>query len=148
VFVVSGVPQTWRPDSVYDITLTIRASGVHVGGFQLSTRFLGGSQHGRQAGTLASLDERVALDIVHATGVSYAQHARAAEASADSSITWTVRWSAPRDGGDVAVDFAVNAANGDASPFGDRIFTRRIVIGATDTLSRGLRRPSDGSKKR
>jgi len=136
VLVVSGVPESWRPDSVYAITLSIRASGTAVGGFQMSTRFLGGSQHGRQAGTLASVDERVAMNPMGPAGVSYAQHARGAEASSDSSISWTVRWSAPRTGADVAVDLAVNAGNGDASPFGDRIFTRRIVMGAPDSAAR------------
>lgn len=131
---IAGLPERWRPDSVYQLTLTLRGLGAGRGGFQLSTRFVGDSLHGRQAGTLEAIDDRVAVVPVAATGVSYAQHTLAQEpAASDSSISWAVRWTSPsRSTGDVALDLAANVANGDASPFGDRIYVRRVLIRAPD----------------
>ena len=129
---IAGIPERWRPDSVYELTLMLHGPGIGRGGFQLSTRFISDSLHGQQAGALAAIDARVAILPLPATGVSYAQHTRAADPAADSSVSWTLRWTAPPQRlDDVALDVAANAANGDASPFGDRIYVRRVVIAAT-----------------
>jgi hypothetical protein len=97
-------------------------------GFQLAIRFAEGEAAGEQAGTLAAAGDRATVTVSPADsrpGVAYAHHTRAGTSlvSPDSAV-WRLEWVAPPHGGAVLVHVAANAANDDASEFGDRIHLR------------------------
>ena len=86
-------------------------------GFQLSARF----EDGGSAGTLAAADSCVRV-FTSGAGVAYASHTEAGTVPREAGrAEWTVRWTAPEAGGAVVFHAAGNAANDDASEFGDRI---------------------------
>lgn len=124
-----GVPATFDPPATYRISVSLEHSGMGRAGFQLTARVAEGDGGG-PAGALRapSGDERVQT-VTAADGVTYAQHAEAGTALArPGTASWTVAWrplgtTAPA-GGAAAVVFhaAANAANDDASEFGDFIY--------------------------
>ncbi len=82
--------------------------------------------NGRLAGTLASLDTvRVAVGSPDTSSIQYAHHTLpGTEPSAENRARWSIRWTAPKGKGDsVLVHVAANAANDDASEFGDDVYT-------------------------
>lgn len=95
------------------------------GGFELSARFAGGTQAGRQAGKLAPLDKRIQMVASSDGGLEYAQHtALDSRAIRIGENQWRVNWTAPdRADGPVIFHVAANAANHDASALGDFIYT-------------------------
>ena len=125
-----GLPAAWKPGASYDMEIRLRHPQMRRGGFQLAARWLDGTKAGRQAGALASADSMIDVIRQDSTGVQFAGHREARPVGRDSaSAKWTLRWTAPATGaGPVAVDIAANAANGDYSSFGDRIYVRRVVI--------------------
>lgn len=142
---VEGIPERYRPDSAYRIRVAVAAAELGRGGFQLSARCSSPGRRGQQAGRLeapgrdAEVIEGTGEEYEGSAGVQYAQQSAGAGPSADDTVSWSVRWRAPRAGdtgggtgetraptedcGEVAVHVAANAANGDDSEFGDRIYT-------------------------
>ncbi|HUG40362.1 MAG TPA: choice-of-anchor V domain-containing protein [Longimicrobiales bacterium] len=115
------VPASYRPGEVHQITVVLQDPGLRAAGFQLSARFRGGENAGRQAGSLAASDSTVAV-VTGGSGVAYASHSAAGTTPRrEGKAAWVVRWTAPREGGVVVFHAAANAANDDASEFGDRI---------------------------
>ena len=123
--VLRGVPDRFEPGRTYLITVALHDEDLGAGGFQLTARSSGGNQ----AGSWRAKDARARVVYDSATNVAYAIHTvEGAEPVAPDSARWTLAWTAPDSSGDsVVFSAAANAANGDDSSFGDRIFTRRVV---------------------
>ena len=123
---ISGVPDTFDPSRTYRITVSLERPGMRRAGFQLAARLSGGDGAGRPAGVLQAVggDERV--QVVEAPdGVGYAQHTEPGTTlSSPATAAWVLEWRPPDTGaGTVAFHATANAANDDASEFGDFIYT-------------------------
>nr|MBO2490526.1 hypothetical protein [Rhodothermus marinus] len=115
---IQGLPDTCRTDTSYTLQLTLQHPEMLRAGFELAVRF---ADSGRQAGRLQPLDDRVWLDTLR--GVWYAFHSPAGtELTASGKAVWTLRWIPPDTIGRVVLHAVANAANDDASEFGDRIY--------------------------
>ena len=119
---VTGLEETYEPGRVYRVTLTLDSEGTEAAGFQASVRYLAGTSTGRDAGRISSVDERTAFKRSE-SGVTYVHQTKTAAKVASSRVSWMFDWEAPVDVGPVALHVAANSGNGDASPFGDLIYT-------------------------
>lgn len=120
-------PGLYRPGEAYRLTVTVRHARLGAAGFQLSARFTDGEAAGRQAGALEPTGPETRAE-TWKNGVVYASHTEAGAdpAAQDGGVRrWALTWVAPETGGPVAFDLAANAANDDASEFGDRIYRTR-----------------------
>jgi len=137
--VLRGLDGVYEPGTAHRIAVELTSPGMQRGGFQLAVRFAEGSAAGKQAGTLRVVDERVAIT-TDTTGVQYAHHLEAGtDLVAPDTARWILEWTAPpRGAGDDVVVFhiAANAADDDASPFGDLIFTDSVRVRAAAAKSR------------
>lgn len=123
---ISGFPEKYEPGQKYTITIEIRRPGMARGGFQAAIRHASGENRGRQAGTVDTLDQRI--EIVGADPVRYLQHSIAGTTFVDDVAHWTFEWTAPvQVDGEVVLNAAANAANGDNSEFGDYIYLAKII---------------------
>lgn len=125
--VVNGLPDAPRPGHTYRLSVQLVAP-MKRAGFMLAVRH----PDRTQAGRLSSLETgRVAVHTVDSTGVQYAHHTLKGTTLPESDrATWHVRWTAPDVPGDTAlIHVAANAANDDASEFGDKIYIRARRIG-------------------
>ena len=117
---VEGLPDSVRPGRSYALAVTLTAE-MKRSGFMLSVREPDGSQTGR----LTPLDTAgVAVGSPDTSTVQYAHHTLDGTVlSGPNRATWSVRWEAPDAAGDtVLVHVAANAANDDASEFGDDVY--------------------------
>jgi hypothetical protein len=121
------VPESYRAGQTYRVMVTISRPGLEVGGFELAARYRSGPAVGKQAGGLEATDERT--QVVEDAGVLYAQHTDdGARARPPGKLAWVVVWRAPAEpAGEVVFHVAANAANGDASALGDRIYAAEAV---------------------
>lgn len=126
---VDGVPETYAPGDVYELTIKLMRPGMERGGVQLAARYAEGENEGHQAGTLEATDEALAVD--QADGIQYIRHTpEGTEPVAPDTIAWLLTWHAPEAAaGPVVFHAAANAANGDASEFGDAIYTVEVLSG-------------------
>ena len=124
---LQGVPAHYVPGQTYTLSVQLARPALEHGGFQLSVRHAEGTYRGKQAGTFSSDGQRVGLSRKDA--VQYLNHTEAGTAPQTSdSIEWTFAWKAPPvDHGPVVFHLAANAANGDASEFGDAIYTLEAI---------------------
>lgn len=123
---ISGVPDTPDPSLTYHITVSLERAAMERGGFQLAARVSNGDGAGERAGTLHALDGDERVQVVTAPdGTIYAQHTEAGtELTAPGTSSWTLAWRPPAaDTTAVSFHAAANAANDDASEFGDFIYT-------------------------
>ncbi len=126
---VDGLPDTVRTGRVYPLTVRLTAE-MERSGFMLSVRH----PDGRQAGDLVPRDtSRVAVATPDTTAVQYAHHTLEGTAlPKPDRAAWTIEWRAPAAAADSAiVHVAANAANDDASEFGDDIYTTTIHAAVT-----------------
>lgn len=129
---LEGVPDRYMPGERYRIMVVLAREGLRAGGFQLAARFAGGERAGGQAGVLAPVDVRTDLAEGPETRVQYLHHTLAGlEPSSPDTVRWELAWSAPDEGGDVVFHVAANAADLDASPFGDWIYTASVVTSSS-----------------
>ena len=123
---ISGLPATFDPSGTYHITVSLERAGMGRAGFQLAARIGDGDGAGGPAGALQGLDGDARVQAALAPdGVAYAQHTEPGTVlTGPDSTSWTVEWR-PADVDATAVVFhaAANAANDDASEFGDFIYT-------------------------
>ncbi len=126
---IRGLPEFYEPNSQYLIRITLKRPALRRGGFQLATRFTGGAQDGRQAGSLQPVDELVAVMKGEDGEIQYAHHVEVASLpSSRDEISWTLRWIAPEFSvASVAFHVAANAGNDDASSLGDFIYLKEVV---------------------
>lgn len=117
---VTGLPPSVRPGHSYRFAVRLSAE-MKRAGFMLAIR----TADGTQAGQLSPVDTaRAAVHRVDSTGVEYAHHTLAGtELRRPNRAAWQLQWTAPATVGDsVVVHVAANAANDDASAFGDDIY--------------------------
>ncbi len=123
---ISGVPDTFDPSATYRITVSLERAGMERAGFQLTARVGDGDGAGRPAGVLQAPDgdERVQV-VVANDAMAYAQHTEAGTTiERMGAASWNVEWRPLNAGrGTVTFHAAANAANDDASEFGDFIYT-------------------------
>lgn len=127
-----GLPSPgYTPGESYRLTVTLTREGVGRAGFQLATRFAGGPDRGAQAGTLESSDARTEITAAGTPPVQYIHHTRAGTAltSADTAA-WSFTWTAPDSDAPISIDVSANAANDDASEFGDYVYARAYPLTA------------------
>lgn len=126
---LTGLPDILKAGELYALTVSLTAPDMAASGMMISAWL-----NGRPIGTMQAPDNR---------GEAKDNKARSANAPAP----WHIAWQAPHldksGAGEIEIVVWANAANGDGSPFGDRIFkrqiTRRIVPdSAADT---GVNRP-------
>ena len=125
---LEGVPPAYTPDTTYRLTVRLEKPGMRRGGFQLAGRFADGAAAGQQAGTLRPVDaERAAVTPAGSTAVQYAHHTLDGTALAHpDAAAWTLEWTPPDTArGPVVFHAAANAANDDASAFGDFVYTQQ-----------------------
>ncbi len=118
------VPDHVPPGTTVLLTVRLAQPDMRRAGFMLSAR----SADGVQAGELRAVDGRVLVTL--ADGVAYAHHTFAGTEVAGDSTAWTVAWdTGGLTAGDVVhIHLVANAANDDASPFGDAIYADSCVV--------------------
>ena len=123
---VSGLPEELVPGQSYSIEIKVYREDLGKAGFQMTAR----DESGRQAGIFSiSVNERVMLTKQVPDSLKYVQHsALGTEPNAPGSNRWVIEWKAPEILPDtIYFNVASNAANGDASEFGDWIYTEEVV---------------------
>lgn len=126
------MPAFVEADEVYSLVVELNHPEMVSAGFQLAVRFTDGDRAGEQAGTLRSREPRTAVAVDTATGVQYGHHTAAGTAlSGAGEARWTLEWTAPDTAADVMVHVAANAANDDASEFGDHIYSAATRLRAS-----------------
>ena len=123
------VPAAYEPGRTYRVAIELRHPDMAAAGFQLAVRFADEPRQGQQAGTLRSTGPRTGVTADTATGVQYGQQTPAGAAlSGAGKARWVLEWAAPPATGDIVINVAANAANDDASEFGDDVFTADVRI--------------------
>ena len=119
--VVTGFPKEYTPGETYPIKVEVtqmQDSGVW--GFELATR---AKDTRAQAGTLKPTDANTQLEAD--SNIQYITHT----ADGTFSNVFTFTWVAPASAvGEIVVNAAANAANGDASPVGDYIYSTSLSM--------------------
>jgi hypothetical protein len=119
VLQLDALPQFFEAGRSYELSIRLEHPELKRAGFQLSARFADGTSAGSFQVTDTSL-----LRVQQARGVQYLSHNLAgALVVTDHVARWRFRWVAPRSSQRVVFHVAANAANHDASEFGDRIYT-------------------------
>jgi hypothetical protein len=121
--VLRGLPATFETGRRYELTVELARQDMAAAGFQLSARFAAGPARGQQAGGFRVLGDDATLTAQ--AGVDYVHQTLAGSVpSAPGMARWRLAWTAPGESTSGAVRFhvAANAANGDESPLGDRVY--------------------------
>jgi hypothetical protein len=132
-------PSVYEPGHAYRLVVRLDQPAMEVAGFQLAVRFADGKRSGTQAGVVSPGDDRTTVTADTATGVAYGHHAVSGTAlTAPGTARWAVEWVAPTGDDAVVVHVAANAANDDASEFGDLVYatSRRIQPAPASRQSR------------
>jgi len=113
-----------------ELHLVVEDPDLVRGGFQLPARWAEGPEKGASAGTLAPSDGRTELSRGGAGDVTYLHQSEVGtEPTREGVSRWSFRWSPPGAwSGPVVFHVAANAANGDVSEFGDRIYADSFVV--------------------
>lgn len=122
-----GFPKQYEPGKAYIFAITLSREKLGQGGFQLSSRF----EDGSQAGSFELNSEHLSFTETEKNAtIQYIQHSlKGSKVNNQTSIRWKVKWEAPDSAaGNIIFNIAANAANGDASAFGDFIYTREVRV--------------------
>lgn len=124
--ILSGIPEIYEGGKKYEIEIRVERENLRLAGFQLTSRFSDGSQAG-----IFEYD-KADITTTPATGdsVNYLQHTASGTETQEKSIkTWTFHWVAPQKTSEkILFHIASNAANGDASEFGDFIYAKEAEL--------------------
>ena len=120
---INGIPDSFESGKEYSIQIAVKRQNVSRAGFQMTSRF----EDSTQAGSFilpANLTTTPEID----NEITYVQHGvNEVEAEGDGK-TWKLRWIAPNQTDKkIIFNIAANAANGDASEFGDWIYVEEII---------------------
>lgn len=123
---LSGIPSTYAPGEAYTITVSVAHPEAKQAGFELSARMGGAISAGTTAGQLRATDSLTR--VVNEKGIAYISQTEAgSKAITAQAGRWTFEWTAPSSAEPVVFHAAANAANGDASPLGDHIYTAAVT---------------------
>jgi hypothetical protein len=119
--VFEGLPTKYEPGKTYPIKVTLtHKDGRQYWGFELATRV---KETGAQAGKLTPADKMT--QVIDEKGIQYIEHT----IDGTESNTFAFNWVAPdKPVGEVSVDVAGNAADGDGGPEGDYIYTANATM--------------------
>ena len=119
--VVTGFPQEYKAGQTYPIKVEItQQQDMGAWGFQLATR---AKDTHAQAGILKPTNGNT--QILSLQNIDYITHT----ADGTFSNVFEFTWEAPANAvGDIVVNTAANAANGDASPVGDYIYSTSLSM--------------------
>lgn len=135
--VLRGLPEAFTPGTAYTLTVVLEAEETSVAGFELASRFGAGAGHGESAGTLATVDARVA--IADSAGITYARQTREGSLTSSSEgSSWSLTWTAPTGDAPVTFNVAANSGNADNSPLSDLVYTTELTVppASTDSVRR------------
>lgn len=123
---LDGVPKSYEAGKDYEITVTLQAEQLEVGGFQMTARF----EDGSQAGEFSWDGDDLMFTPSVSDEVKYLQHSVSGTQQAeDQTIQWTFTWTAPEEDGEkVILNIAANSGNYDDSSFGDWIYAKEITL--------------------
>lgn len=130
--VIEGLPKTYTPNEVYDITLHLQQDGAKHWGFIATVA----DTAGNGLGALISLkhqptqllDDSRTKSRTSRRYISHTQEGIKGPKKGESP-TWTFQWKAPDSATEASsFFFAFNAANGNKKKTGDNIYTRSITI--------------------
>lgn len=131
---LEGVPEAYAPGRSYPLVVRLSHPELGRAGFQLSARLADGPSAGAQAGEIAGAGTgdpaggpegapRVAVTPDPDGCVSYVHQTREGSEVTDTATEWRVVWTAPPHArAPVVFHLAGNAANDDASEFGDHVY--------------------------
>lgn len=122
--------ETYESGRTYQVRVELERPGMRRAGFQLAARFSAGARAGRQAGALQATNDRLEV-VVDSTGIQYAQHRHAGSTlRSPGHASWTIDWTAPDAREPVVFHLVGNAANDDASEFGDYVYAISVAVRA------------------
>ncbi|MCC5905828.1 MAG: hypothetical protein JJU13_06470 [Balneolaceae bacterium] len=123
---VDGLPVAYKPGREYNITVTVQSEHLENGGFQLTSRFEGGSQ----AGSFSWDGDRLKYTPNVSDKIKYLQHTREGTLpTGDRKVSWSFNWQAPEcSDEDIIINIAANAGNDDDSAFGDWIYVKELFL--------------------
>ncbi|MGH7444987.1 MAG: choice-of-anchor V domain-containing protein [Longimicrobiales bacterium] len=115
---LTGLRADIASGTTHRLTITLTHPGQSRAGFMLSAR----TADGAQAGTLRAVDATTTVTL--AGDVAYLHHTLAGTAVTGDTAAWTLEWIANdlAAGDSVVFHLVGNAANDDASPFGDYVY--------------------------
>ena len=123
-----GLPATLETGRSYELTVELVREDMEAAGFELSARFASGPARGRQAGGFRVLGDDVA--VTGQAGVDYVHQTLAGAVPPTTGLArWRIEWTAPERSDPVRFHVAANAANGDESPLGDRVYALEESVG-------------------
>jgi len=121
---ITGVPDSYEPGAEYVVFVTLTDPGAKMWGFEAVAVSASGS------GGAVSVDDPQRMQTSSTkAGMQYVKHTRAGTSpTAPGQAQWSFRWKAPAAGsGPVTFYAAGNAASGDGTPSGDRIYTAQFT---------------------
>ncbi len=129
---IQGLPKVYKPNEIYDITLSLQQDGAKTWGFVATAA----DSAGEALGTLISLKHQYTqiLDDSRTksrTSRRYISHTEKSVTGPQKgeSPRWTFQWKAPESATEASTFFfAVNAANGNKKKTGDYIYTRSVTV--------------------
>jgi hypothetical protein len=124
---VSGIREEVSPGELLTIQIMVQRDDMGKAGFQLSARFPDGSQAGQFK---IENNERVMFTEAASDSLQYVQHSSTGTEPVKTGVnSWAIAWQAPESAKKLIIfNVAANAANGDASEFGDFIYVEEIRI--------------------
>jgi hypothetical protein len=123
---LEGAPEFYEAEKDYELTITLHAEQLEVGGFQMTARF----EDGSQAGDFLWEGDDMMFTPSVSDEVKYLQHsASGTRPTGDREIQWTFSWTSPDQAGEnIILNIAANSANYDDSSFGDWIYAKEITL--------------------
>lgn len=120
---LGGVPEVYAAGMRYLLIVELARPAMRRSGFQVAARFVDGAQ----AGTLQPVDDRTEIVVNDSSAVIYVHHTKTGTLlAASDTARWTVAWTAPEAAaGRIVFHLTANAANDDASEFGDYVYAGR-----------------------
>jgi hypothetical protein len=122
---ITGIESIITPSLKIQINVSVTRPDLGKAGFQITSRYDDGTQAGH-----FQLNENVSLTPNTPGDIAYLQHAVGNVEPSVSKKTWSFIWTAPDTikSDSIIFNIAANAANGDASEFGDWIYVQEIEV--------------------
>lgn len=125
---LSGLPEIVKTDSTYTLEVALIHPDLEKAGFQLSVR----TEDGNQYGVFQTIDDRTLIQSSTDDSIQYMNHSKIGSEVDEGKANWKFKWTAGSGTGNIVFNLAGNAANGDASEFGDAIYVYEIVLVSRD----------------
>jgi hypothetical protein len=115
---LSGLPEDYEPDAVYDLTVTLSDPEAQRWGFQLTMLAADGTSTGQ-----ITVDDSGTQTSTSGDRTYLKQNQQGTAPGTTGAKSWTFQWTAPAPGvGEVTLHVAGNAADNDGGTAGDRIY--------------------------